>query len=168
MFQNLYTQFILFQLWQPTTFFQKSLKLHTFSQTTLCTYIYSIIQFQSIFLQRLLIHSTDTKVRRILFCYSVQRTLFLFSLFFLCSSHQKREALAKKNETKMKCLSHLPFYILIFALIANKSSIILTFEIQLLLFVFCHLLFFNYALYVPLDQLRFYLVLIQNSGFINL
>ena len=35
MSQILYTQFTLFQLWQPTTFFQKSLKLHTFSQNHL-------------------------------------------------------------------------------------------------------------------------------------
>ena len=35
MSQILYTQFTLFQIWQPTTFFHKSLKLHTFSQNHL-------------------------------------------------------------------------------------------------------------------------------------
>ena len=45
-----------------------------FHKTTLCTYIYSIIQIQSISLQNILNNSTDTKVRRILICSSVRST----------------------------------------------------------------------------------------------
>ena len=55
MSQILYTQFTLFQIWQPTTFFQKSLKLHTFHKTTLCTYIYSFIIIQSISLHKIVL-----------------------------------------------------------------------------------------------------------------
>ena len=39
--------------------------------TTLCTYIYSIIQIQSISLQNIINYSTDTNVRRYLICSNI-------------------------------------------------------------------------------------------------
>ena len=93
--------------------------------------------------------------------------LFLIPLLPLLFS-PKREALAKKNETKMKCLSHLPFYILIFALIANKSSISKKFY-----FNFCYFYFgIQSSLIMPfmshLINYDFTLILLQHSGFLNL
>ena len=44
-----------------------------FHKTTLCTYLCSIIQIQSVSLQNIITNSTCTNVRRILICFSVCR-----------------------------------------------------------------------------------------------
>ena len=54
-------------------FFQKSLRLNTFSQNYTMYIHMLIIQIQSISLQKLINNNTDTTIRRILICSSVWR-----------------------------------------------------------------------------------------------
>ena len=61
-----------------------------FHKTTLCTYICSIIQIQSISLQIILNNSTDTNVRRILLCSSV-RSACTWKIVFKTQNNELNE-----------------------------------------------------------------------------
>ena len=61
-----------------------------YHKTTLCTYICSIIQIQSVSLQNIINNRTDTKVRRILICSSV-RSACTWKIVFKTENNELNE-----------------------------------------------------------------------------
>ena len=89
-FPILYTQFILFQIWQPTMFFQKSLKLNTFSQNY-TMYIHILLYTNSkYFLTKYYYYNTDINVKRILICFSVRPT-YTWKIVFKIQNNELNE-----------------------------------------------------------------------------
>ena len=89
-FQILYTQFTLFPNMATNNILSKKPQAQYISTTTLCTYICSIIQIQSISLQNIINNSTDTKVRRILICSSV-RSACTWKIVFKTQNNELNE-----------------------------------------------------------------------------
>ena len=71
-------------------FYKRASGLTHFHKTTLCTYISSIIQIQSISLQYIINNSTDTNVRRILICSSV-RSVCTWKIVFKTQNNELNE-----------------------------------------------------------------------------
>ena len=72
-----------------------------FHKTTLCTYICSIIQIQSISLQNIINNSTVTNVRRVLICSSV-RSACTWKIVFKTQNNELNE-LSECTLYKMFC-----------------------------------------------------------------
>ena len=100
--------------------------LTLFHKTTLCTYICSNIQIQSVSLQNNIDNSTYTNVRRILICSSV-RSACTWKIVFKTQNNELNE-LSECMLYKMFCFSgkHLKIVKLSFTIIFQKPCLLVS------------------------------------------
>ena len=120
-------QNLVYTIYTLSKYGNQQYSLHSL-KTTLCTYICTNIQFQSISLQNILNYSTSTNVRRILICSSVRSACtwkivfktqnivlnelsecMLYKIFFFSGKHLKTVKLSFTIIFQKPCLLTLKF-----------------------------------------------------------